>query len=414
MAVMRGGRLWLGGAVLAAALVGALWCSDRGPVLDVRTGRVVRGPLEVWVQSNGKVQPVEPHVLRARLATFVRSVNATEGQAVKAGQLLLTLDDTAARASLAQAREELLNAQEQLRIARAGGPADQVAQVEGDLQKTRAELAKLQRDRTELQKLLAQQAATREEVDQNALAISRAQASLQVLEARQGQLKRSAALDLQAAGFRVSQARDTVRTLEAQVAGAEVRSPIDGTVYLLPVRVGDYVQVGAALADLADLSRMQVEAFVDEPDIGSLAVGQPVTIAWDAAPGQVWPGRTERIPKAIVARGNRNVGRVICGVENDRTPRLLPDVNVDVRIQVHDRQNVLLVPRGAVRGEGTARYVYVVDHGVLARMPIQVGAASVTQYEVLGGVTEGTQVVVSADADLRPGMAVTPVSSGGD
>ena len=252
MAMRTGGRLGLAAAAVAVALLTALWCSGREPAVEVRTGRVTRGALDVWVQSNGKVHPIEPHVLRARLATFVRSVDVTEGKTVKKGQLLLSLDDTAARASLAQAREDLLKAQDQLRIARAGGPANQVAQVEGDLQKNQAELEKLKRDRTQLQTLLSEQAATREEVDQNALALSRAEASARVLEARRAQLKRAAGVDLQTAQFRVSQARETVGMLQAQVDGAEVRAPVDGTVYLLPVRTGDYVQVGAELADLAD------------------------------------------------------------------------------------------------------------------------------------------------------------------
>lgn len=407
MAMITHRRLWFGAAAVAVAAIIILRLAGGGAVVSVRAARVTRGTLDVWVQSNGRANPIQPHILRARLATFVTSVDVIDGQQVKRGQRLLSLDDTSAQAQLAQAREDLLQAREQLRIARAGGPPDQVAQVEGDLQKTRAELTKLRQDHDALQKLLAEQAATRDEVQQNALALARAQATERVLEAKLTDLKRVAGLDAEAAQLRIAHAQALIQTLGAQVEASEVRSPADGTVYLLPVRAGAYVQVGDELAAVADLRQMQIDAYVDEPDLGSLAVGQPVQITWDAAPGQIWPGRTERLPKTVVARGNRNVGQVLCTVDNDRSPALLPNVNVDVRIQIHERRNVLQVPRGAVRGDGPDRYVLVIEDGVLKRQAIQVGVGSVTTYEVLGGLRDGQLVAVLGDKELRAGMHVS-------
>lgn len=400
-------RLWLSlivaGAIVLLVIVVRM---RRGPTASVREGRVTRGTLDVWIESNGKVDPVSPHVFRARLATFVASVDVVEGEHVEQGQRLLTLDDTNARAQLARAREDLVQAQEELRVARAGGPPAQVAEVEADLQRTRTELGQLRKKHDALEALVSQQAATRDELDENTLAMARAEASERALEAKRAALQRTTTVDVRTAQLRVTEAQASIRALESQVNASEVRAPIDGTVYLVPVRAGSYVQVGDELADLADLHNMQVEAYVDEPDVGKLAVGQPVEITWDAAPAQVWNGRTARLPKAIVARGNRNVGRVLCTVTNDRTPQLLPNVSVNVRIRVAQRTNVLLVPRGAVHGEGADRYVFLVEDGRLKRQPIHVGTASLTEYEVVSGIREGQQVAVSADVEMQDGMAV--------
>jgi HlyD family secretion protein len=401
-------RLWISVAVAAAIIVLVIVVRvRRTTTASVRADSVTRGTLDVWIESNGTVDPITPHVFRAKLATFVSSVNVVEGQPVKKGEVLLTLDATQARAQLASAREDLVQAQAALRIARGGGPPAQVAEVEGDLQRTETELAQLRRSHDALESLVRQQAATRDELDQNELAIARAEASERALQAKRAALKQSNTTDVRAAQLRVDQAQASIQALDAQVSASDIRAPIDGTVYLVPVRAGSFVQVGQELADLADLHDMQVEAYVDEPDVGKLAIGQPAEITWDAAPDQTWRGRTERLPKAIVPRGNRNVGKVLCTVTNDRTPQLLPNVSVNVRIRVAERNGVLLVPRGAVHGEGRDRYLYLVRDGHLKRQSIQVGTASLTQYEVLSGVSDGEQVAVSADVEMQDGMPVT-------
>src|SRR6185437_1774576 len=105
-----------------------------------------------------------------------------------------------------------------------------------------------------------QQAATRDELDQNELAIARAEASERALQAKRAALKQSNTTDVRAAQLRVDQAQASIQALDAEVNASDIRAPIDGTVYLVPVRAGSFVQVGQELADLADLHDMQVEA----------------------------------------------------------------------------------------------------------------------------------------------------------
>src|SRR3989442_1434140 len=203
---------------------------------------------------------------------------------------------------------------------------------------------------------------------------------------------RRAQLEVERATFRVEKARSEVHALEEKVRSAEVTAPIDGTLYSLPVHAHDFVEVGNLLAELADLRRVRVRAFIDEPELGSLGPNQSVEITWDALPNRTWTGRTEIIPKQVVARGTRSVGELICSVDNEKL-ELLPNINVNVTIHLHERRNALAVPRGAVRIEGLRRFVFVVDEprlGVersrLQKREIKVGIASATDYEVLEGL----------------------------
>jgi HlyD family secretion protein len=179
------------------------------------------------------------------------------------------------------------------------------------------------------------------------------------------------------------------------------------------VKTGDYVKLGELLAEMADLHKVRVRAFIDEPEMGGLEPGLPVKITWDALPTRSWPGLTEMIPKQVVPRGSRSVGELLCSVDNDKL-ELLPNTNVNVRINSRERQNVLTVPRGTVETVGGQSFVFVVKSGVgtsvLQRHPIQVGIADATNYEVVSGLTQQDVIALPGDAEFRDGMAVRVMS----
>jgi HlyD family secretion protein len=208
-----------------------------------------------------------------------------------------------------------------------------------------------------------------------------------------------------------------VAALEEKVRDGRITAPEDGTLYSLPVKTGDYVKLGDLLAEMADLHKVRVRAFIDEPELGGLQPNEPVIITWDALPNRVWDGRTEIIPKAVVARGTRSVGQLLCSVNNDAL-QLLPNTNVNVRINAQERKNVLSVPRGAVATENGRRYVFVVKKNPLAvrqttleKREIQVGIADTTSYEVVSGLQEDDLVAMPGDVDLRDGMTVKVVNT---
>ena len=179
------------------------------------------------------------------------------------------------------------------------------------------------------------------------------------------------------------------------------------------MKTGDYVKTGDLLAEMADLHKVRVRAFIDEPDLGGLEPDLPVRITWDALPNNLWQGKTEIIPKQVVARGSRSVGELLCSVDNDKL-QLLPNTNVNVRINSKERTNVVTVPRGAVETENGKRYVFVVQNGVgnstLEKREIQVGIADATSFEVVSGLQGNEVVALPGDVDLKDGMIVKVVN----
>jgi HlyD family secretion protein len=399
----------LAAGILAYVL---LLLSGRQPVAKLSAVKPARENIVSSISSNGKVEPISPSVIRAQLDTFVENVAVLEGQQVKKGQLLLELNVKDAAALLAQARARLLKAQDDFRAASSGGRSDDSARITGDLGKAIAQRDRLQRSHDALQRLLSQQAATKDELAANELELTKAQAEVTRLTAAKQEFARSVHLDSQRSSLQVQQAQSEVAALEVKVHDGHITAPADGTLYSLPVRQGDFVKAGDLLAELADLHRVRVRAFVDEPEIGGLRPGEPVRITWDAMPDRNWKGLTEIIPKQVVPRGTRSVGELLCSVNNDQL-ELLPNVNVNVRINSQERSNVLVIPRGTVASEDGKRYVFVVKSAglgvgkkVLEKRQIQVGIADSVHYEVLSGLNEKDLVALPGDVELHDGMYV--------
>jgi len=401
-----------------------VWLSGRKPAAKIAAVTPTRENLTSSISSNGKVEPISPYVMRAQLDTFVKKIYVTEGQTVKKGQLLLELNVKEAAAQLAESKAKLLRVQNDLRAAKAGGKADEAAKVAGDLAKAEGERDRLQRNHDSLTRLAAGQAATKEDLAANDQALANAKAEVTRLLAVKQEFDRQANLDAERGELQVQQTLSEMAALEDKVIDGRITAPADGTLYSLgrnaaglSLKAGDYVKLGDLLAEMADLHRVRVRAFIDEPDLGALETDEPVMITWDGLPNRTWVGKTEIIPKQVVPRGTRSVGELLCAVNNDKV-ELLPNINVNVRINSRQRMNVLAVPRGAVASEGEHRFVFVVKakqlgvgKSTLEKREIKVGIADATSYEVIGGLQEGEMVALPGDVDLHDGMAVQVVST---
>jgi HlyD family secretion protein len=404
--------------VLAAAVAFALVrLSGRQPVAKISAVSPIRENVISSISSNGKVEPIAPFVVRAQLDTFIERISAVEGQPVKRGQLLLELNVKDAAAQLADARSKLLRAEDDLGAAQAGGRSDEAAKTEGQLAAAIALRDRLQRNHDSLERLIAQQAATKDELALNDLDLAKAEAQVKQLTAVKQEFVHGVKLDANRTSLQVQQLRSLVAALEEKVRDGRIVAPADGTLYSLPAKAGDFVRTGDLLAEMADLHKVRVRAFIDEPELGGLEPGEPVRITWDALPNRTWMGKTQVIPKQVVARGARSVGELLCEVNNDKL-ELLPNINVNVRINSHERINVLTVPRGTVEAEGGQRFVFVVlrnalgvGKATLQKREIRVGIADATNYEVLSGLQEGEMVALPGDVDLKDGMPVRIVNT---
>jgi HlyD family secretion protein len=146
---------------------------------------------------------------------------------------------------------------------------------------------------------------------------------------------------------------------------------------------------------MADLTKLQVRAYFDEPELGSLHAGQPATIVWDALPNRIWHGRILSMPSTIINYQNtRNVGEVLLSVD-DADGKLLPNTNVKVTVTEQKLEDVLTIPREALHSENGRSYVYLLHGRVLRRQPVTVGALNLTQVQIVKGLAQNDTVALS-------------------
>jgi RND family efflux transporter MFP subunit len=203
------------------------------------------------------------------------------------------------------------------------------------------------------------------------------------------------------------EARTSLTAAQELLHNSHVRAPRAGMVYFLPIRPGMFVSAGDLLVQVANLAKVQLRAFVDEPDIGRLQPGQPIRVTWDGLPGKSWDGMVTQVPTTVVTRGTRNVGEFTCMVENP-AERLLPNVNVNVAIVTAKHDNALVVPREAIHQDDGHTFVYQVLDGELKRRNVETSLSNLTTMEITQGLPDNALVALAAtdSQPLKSGMAV--------
>jgi HlyD family secretion protein len=392
-------------AVLAVIVLAAFISRRRGAV-SVRVDRVSKQDLITSISTNGKVEPIESFEPHAPAPTIAMKIYVHEGEQVHAGELLMQLDDADIRAQAARALAQVKAAEADQSAVQSGGTQEEVLNTRSELVKVQADRDAAQKNYDALQQLAKTGAAAPAEVRDAAQRLATLDAELKLL--KQKEQDRYSSPEKTKVNAQAGQARAAYEAAQDQLRHTEIRAPFDGTVYSIPIKQGEYVQQSELLMQVANLHRVQVRAFVDEPELGKLATSQPVVVTWDALPGKSWHGEITHMPYTVTTYGTRNVGQVLCGVDNNDS-RLLPNINVTVNISIANKKDVVTVAREALHDDDNGRFVYVIKDGHLQRQSVEAGIANNTRIEVTNGLQPGDLVALNtlnSSEVLRPGVEV--------
>ena len=400
--------IWGAALIVLLAAVYAVRSLTRERV-SVRAAQVSNQDLIKSSSTNGKVEPLDDYQAHAQVAGQVQQIYVDVGDKVKAGQLLLKMDDADALARLASANSALRAAELAASDIEHGGTQDERNTYAAD--ESRAKLQR-QQDATALAALEALQqkgAASPAEIDAARARVQLDDSTLHGIE--QHSTERYGQADRARAQAQLADARAAVAAALRACASEDIHTPIAGTVYYLQVSQYDYVSLDDNnLVDVADLRHLRITAYFDEPEIGNLAAGQPVAITWEAKSGTIWHGHITQVPTSIITYGTRNVGECLIDVD-DADGVLQPNANVTVKVTTAQHLHVLSVPREALHFEGTQPYVFRILHRKLVRTDVETGIINLTRVEITGGLAEGDTVALNAatNQDLSAGLEVTPV-----
>lgn len=375
-------RFWLAVALLLLAVAGfAAW--KKNPATPGQAAPVPAAPPAAQVLEllptdlttatiqdvrrvlplTGTVRAVNQAAVKARVGGEVREVMVREGEAVKAGQVLVKMNEAEYRARLAQARGALAAALGQLKIAQTARDNNRALLEKGFI------------SRNAFETTASQYAIAKANVDSAKGASDVASEALS----------------------------DTV-----------IRAPISGLISSRTVQPGEKVSPDNRLLDIVDLREMELEAPVPAQDIAAVAVGQRVDVQVEGVP-QTLHGRIVRINPATEA-GSRSIP-VYVRIDNPEG-LLRSGMFAEAQLTVARREDVLVVPRAALRADGSgqnaaqdaASFVYAVENGTITRRDVKTGLAGVTadgpSVEIAEGLAAGMQVIRNNLGNFPAGATV--------
>ena len=390
--------LWVIAILLVAALAGwwLFLSGGGGPLVSYETAPVARKPLVVRVQATGNIQPTTEVEVSSERSGVIRSVNVKANSMVKKGDVLAELDTERLEAELARVNASLAAAEARLADAKATA-------LERQLLLDRAE------------RLSKQGIASTQDLDTARAAKSRAEAAVGAAEADILVVKAERAMQ------------------QTDITKTRILSPVNGIVLKRDAEPGQTVasslQAPVLFTLAEDLARMQLEADIDEADIGSVKPGQKATFTVDAYPGQSFPAVIETIEYSPEITDNVVTYKAVLTVDN-RELLLRPGMTATAQIVTQEVPDALAIPNAALRftppHEAAAqefsvnklfiprmprserqqapaadgeRTLYVLENGQPKAVTIHVGVSDGKETQVISGeLREGDAVIVSSKA----------------
>ncbi len=366
-------RIIAGIVVLAvvAALVAGYVISTRGAKTTITTGTAVTQDLSVTVSASGTVDAASRVSVFAPVAGTLATVNVTDGQAVKAGDVLATLDTSALDTVVALAKAQVAAAQAQARSASA-------------------------------------QLAVARAMPHNTTALASARnAAIQAA---------NAAGDAAAAAQAAASA--SLAAARANAGKASITAPVAGTVTLGILAItgldgsgptaapGASVTSSVPLFTIVDLGKVVFAAQVDEADVAGVAAGQKATVTLDAFPARVFEGTVSEVATNSITTKTGGVAYLVKVPLTPGDAVLRPGMSGDVALATSDVAGALVVPVQAVQTDGAKRYVFKVSGTTVSRTAVTVGASTDTLAQLTSGLAAGDVVATSQLAALTDGASV--------
>lgn len=393
---------WLLGTIALLALTVFLlsgWLSSERSVdaSRLRIAEVSRGTLIRDAAVNGRVvAAVSPTLYAPAISTVTLKIHA--GDTVKKGDVLAVLDSPDLSNELA--REKASLEQLEAEVAR--------QRILAEKQKL---VARRDADEAEVARLGAERILQRTERGYKAGAIAeveylRAQDALKSAQIRSKQAAQASGLEIADVGLelktRLSQLerqRLTVADVQRRVDELNVRAPVDGVIGTLSVADRAVVAANTALMTVVDLSQLEVELEIPESYADDLGLGLSAEVSIGAikATGKLSAISPEVVRNQVLARV-RFDGKQPAGLRQNQ--------RVAVRIVMDERKDVLKVERGAFYESGGGAAAYVVNGDTAVRTPIQTGAVSVREIEIVSGLKAGEQIVISDTGDFQKAARV--------
>ena len=405
--------LLIAGVLTATGVAWSRW--SRGNLASLPTQAAEQTTFVDFLEVRGELKPLVSRLITAPSsgADLLIIGLATNGAAVKVGDVVVQFDSTTQQRTLEQRRSELKQAESEVTKAEAEGRRRvQAAEAELVQLKSAAERARLDLSGAEL--------VSRVEAEKLQLALSDAEQHVIQLQQKIEGERRGAAADVAIARQKRDKASYDVAETERIIESLTVKAPAAGQISLMPnfraggpmsrtapeFKRGDRAWFGAPIADLPDLSAVRMTCRVDEADRARVQLKSVVKVRVDAIPDREFEGRITDI--SLVARPDfttfppvRNFDVLVA--LDDTDPRVKSGMSASARIELDRLPDVVVVPSSAVFLRDGATIVYVVSRGAATPRPVTVARRAKDRVALSAGLTAGERIALR-DPTLEAGQ----------
>jgi HlyD family secretion protein len=364
------------------------------PTLDrsrIRTARVDRGPIEGVVEASGTVIPAFESVLSSPVDARIEKILERPGETVRAGEEILRLDTSASRLKLETLEDNLarkVNEQEQVRLALEKSLGD----LRGRIESSRLDAEALEYRAEQNRKLSKDGLVSEQNLRAAEVEAKKARIELAQLEASVAGERRSAQAQLEGLELDLRTLRKERDEARRQLELATTRSDRAGVLTWVVPQEGATIHTGEVIARIADLDSFRVEATVSDVHSSRLAPGLPVRVMLDDEP---LPGRLANVYPTI----ENGAVKFNADLDDPRHPKLRNNLRVDVLVVTASRTGVLRIPKGLFSQSGEVVPVFVVEGDHAVRRMVRLGVSGYDRYEVLDGLAEGEEAILSDMSD---------------
>lgn len=367
----------------------------------VKIEKVQASPVEDTYEAMGTVRSKTISVLSSKVLGRIVSIPVREGDRVKAGQLLVEIDDREMKAQLQKSQAGLKETQyalDEIEKAIRGGEAEKkaadarLALASSTLDRFKGLFERRSVSSQEFDEVQTKNTAAKADADQ-------ASERLQALLAKKNQII-----------ARIDQAKADTANAEAFLSHTRILSPIDGIVTTKPADLGQMAAPGTHLLSVEDESHYRLEALVEESRISRIHLGDTVSVSIDALGQKPMAGQVSEIVPALDPASRSTIIKIDLRAPDSST-LFRSGLFGKARFNTGAKQ-VLTVPVQSVLERGQLTFVYVVDPAKIAHMRlIQTGKRYGDRVEILSGLSEGDQVVLEPLSAVKDGAAVEPGES---
>ncbi len=339
-------KLWAGvaGALLLLAGGGTWWwVQGRTPDVSYRLAKIERGPLQATVSASGAVNPVTQVSVGTQVSGQIKELYVDFNSEVKAGQLIALIDPETFEYRVRQAQADVDSAQAQVQTAQANAAAGAAA-----VSRAKVDLVEANRDYDRKKMLVDKQFIAQSEADKALALVNTTREGVKAAEAQLG----VTAAQIKSAQANVAQRQAAFSQARVDMERTRITSPVNGIVIKRAIEKGQTVAASLQSPELfviaQNLQDMQVEASIDESDVGRIRTGQRATFTVDAFPGQTFEGEIRQVRKAAQTVANVVTYVAVVGFSNTGG-KLLPGMTANVRVVTESRESVLKIPNAALR-----------------------------------------------------------------